>query len=433
MIENLDNSKSKKIIIIGGGISGCLSALELSKKDNVEIELYERNHKILSGTPFCHLHSGGMLYPDLKLSECKDLLYHSLLFASYFENCLINRPTIIAYRKNCSYDSKFLKIKCKEMQYYYELWIVKNKQMPLGQSNTYYAEYTKYDMLMFKKNKLYNTNTPYHDKYVRTFCELLNNIDDIQYPFVSVKEFGISMEKIYKEIYNRLENTHNVKIYTNTEIQKITNTNINNKWNVYISSNVYFADYLINAAGYNIGEISLNKNGFYYVELKSSWLIKNENLIEIPEIAIIGERGTSNGMIQLTPMEEKYMYQIHCMTQDSTLFEGGCVKIYNKDKSNIYSYFPKKLKTIIKTNTISNDEIKIRTSNAINNVSHFFPMFNKSKIQNNPLWGIQRIVGKSTNTRTNDYLIQNNYIEIQIIKAISSVYSIQKLSHEIII
>jgi hypothetical protein len=447
----------KQVVIIGGGISGCLTALELSRNKLLNISLFEKRNELLSGPPFCHLHAGGMLYPTLSLIECETLLNHSLLFAKYFKDCLIDRPTIIAYRKD-TYNPLKLIIKCKMMQYIYSCWTKLNKEEPLGPSNTYYAIYTREDLENFKKDELYNTNNNYHDLYVKKFCKLLNNIDDIQYPFVSVREPGISMEKISFNLKSKLKAINNIKIYTSTRVDIVEK--LENKWQIEFNNTRIESDCLINAAGCNINELyTLNVDTLpsqssslvkvhvsgqghvdgqssddknkecHYLELKSSWLIKNTKVDfeYMPEIAIIGERGTSNGMIQITPTENKNIFQLHCMTYDSTLFKDGCVTISNDDKTPIYLHFPKYIQDILKNDCIQDYQIDIRTQNAIRNISDFFPIFKTSLVYGDPLWGIQRIVGESKDTRTNDYIIIDNYVEIQIIKAISSVWSVKNL------
>ncbi|MFA6770920.1 MAG: FAD-dependent oxidoreductase, partial [Bacteroidales bacterium] len=76
-------SKIYEVAIIGGGVSGSVTALQLAKYgiDNV---LFEQRENLVSGPPFCHLHAGGNLYPDISLEQCKLLMLQSIEMARLF-------------------------------------------------------------------------------------------------------------------------------------------------------------------------------------------------------------------------------------------------------------------------------------------------------------------------------------------------------------
>jgi hypothetical protein len=421
---------SKCIAIIGGGISGCVTALKLLEKykSKVNIVLYEKRDKLLGGPPFCHLHAGGMLYPMISIKECESLLHHSILFAQEFSECITYIPTVVAYRKNSKFDANKLVMKCRIMKYHY----ASNVAHPLGDPETYYQVYDRQDIIALKNGEQIN-KSEYHDKYVREFAKILDNIDDIKYPFVSVREHSISMEKIKRTIMKRLYSYNNIEILYNTTVESDSNGNGNGDY-----------DYIINAAGCNIDDLRKEKSN-HYLEFKASWMIHNRLNMELPEIAIIGERDTENGMIQISPLSDG-LYQIHCMMDNVTLFDGGL--IYNKKLSD----YPDKLKRIIDQDKFDDKTTIIRTTNAIKEISKVFSVFNTSTVSDvsrqgtstvsrqgtseplldgsvpkMSLWGVQRIVGNDKTSRSNDIMVDGTYIEIHIVKGISSVYAANKI------
>ena len=89
--------------VIGGGVSGVTIALELSKYgiDNV---LFEKKDSVVNQSPFCHLHAGGNLYPDISIEQCKTLMKQSIAMARLFPQSIDKRPTFISIPKTESYN-----------------------------------------------------------------------------------------------------------------------------------------------------------------------------------------------------------------------------------------------------------------------------------------------------------------------------------------
>lgn len=388
--------------IIGGGIGGCLSAINLSKNSKYNITLFEKNIDILMGGPWCHLHAGGMLYPMISLDECKQLLKHSLLFAEFFSNCLLKRPTIIAYHKDeDKYNTLDLLHKCHIIKEEYIL----SKSSILGKPEDFYCIYTKEDIIFYKKNKYFN-NKNKHNIYVSKFCDNLKDIDLIKYPFVSVNEFGIDMEKVKIKIYKLLQ-CENITLHLDYNINNLSKNKT--KW---IVNNKLNFDYIINSSGYKMNDtrpenIKVDKTFLSnnlsndFLEMKCSWIIKtkvNSDYL-FPEIAIIGERSTSRGMIQISPHISTNIFQVHLMTNYSTLFKDNSIQL-------------------------TEQIIKDRTNITIKEITKVFPMFNDAEYYSKPLFGIQRIADKSKDKRADSVVFYDkyNYAEIQIVKGISSIF-----------
>lgn len=380
---------NRKIAIIGGGISGVTSAIKLARDKNNVIHLYEKRDYLLKGPPYCHLHAGGILYPEISIDDAQTLLLNSIEFADYFSDCLEYRPTIVAYRSNSNYSPSNLVFKCKVNKMAYSL----NHSQPFGKVDNFYAVYTKDDMIYYKiHGKLPesdNLDRQYHNKYVEYFCKLLDDINSIKYPFVSVCEPGINQEKVEEKLLNNLYKCKNVNIFLN----KIVN------W-----SDLSTYDTIINASGNNI----FSQNSEKY-EFKSSWIITSPLIVEnLPEIAIIGERETNNGMVQLTPIK-KGKFQVHCMTSDSTIID----TFTNKQDIKL-----------------SIDEIEKRGRVAIRELSKIFSVLIMSKVDG-ACPGIQRIPYESKSKRVSRLNYINNgkqtIIDMQTLKACSVISIVNKL------
>lgn len=365
------------IAIIGAGISGITSAIKLAQNKNNHVHIYEKRNCILKGPPYCHLHAGGILYPEISIKDAQQLLDDSILFADYFKDCLEIRPTVVAYRSESKYDTKDLIFKCKINKINYQF----SHRQPFGKVENFYAVYTKNDMTYFKLNgKLPESDDfgrKYHDKYVETFCKLMDNIEGIKYPFVSVCEPGINQDKVESYLINQLASYSNIKIFLNKEVEL---------------NNLTCYDRIINATGYNI----YNNNKEIY-EFKSSWIITSSLIVDnLPEIAIIGERETENGMIQLTPIK-KGLFQVHCMRSDSTIIDTS------SKKCNLI---------------LSKQDIEKRGNVAIRELSKCFSILIMSKVID-ACYGVQRIPYNNKSKRISHVIKYDKYIDLYTLKACS--------------
>jgi hypothetical protein len=184
MISSVYGEQSiKKIAIIGGGIAGCTSAILLAKEGH-DVYLFEKHDELLQGGPWCHVHRGGFLYPMLSIDECKMLKNHSDDFMELFRDCIENRPTIIAYKSNSSFDPLDLIEKCKLIGIDYELCY-----------------------------KFFDDTT--ESKYVQTFRNLLNDSNYIKYPFACVDEPSVNMEMANNKM-KKLLHLYNVSVHLNS-------------------------------------------------------------------------------------------------------------------------------------------------------------------------------------------------------------------------
>src|SRR5690554_7746712 len=77
--------------IIGGGVSGVVTSLELGKY-GINNVLFEQENSVVNGPPFCHLHAGGNLYPDISDEQCRMLMKQSIEMARLSLQTIDERP-----------------------------------------------------------------------------------------------------------------------------------------------------------------------------------------------------------------------------------------------------------------------------------------------------------------------------------------------------
>ena len=391
---------STKVAVVGGGIGGSVAALELLKRyPGVKVDLFERRADILQGPPWCHLHAGGMLYPEISWEESSELLDHSIAFAQEFSEALLIRPTVVACRKSSRWEPEGLVAKCEYVQSQ-----VDRRPAAMDLSG-YCAVYTEEDVAAFKKTGSFLPRSAFHDPYVKTFLGLVKT-DQIKLPFVSVKEFGIDDNVARDKVRSLLAGYSNLKLHLNVAMREAAQ-----------ATSDY--DYVIDASAQGALRTADRTNSFY--ELKASYLVSSERPLPhlLPEIAILGERGTANGLVQVSPTGLPGLLQIHAMTPTCTLFEGGLQKGLD--------LFPERLKSYIANDRIDPSDVEARTEQAIAEVSRVLDICSKSA--NRSRWGVQRILGRSADRRANDVVFRNERLaEIAIVKGISAVATARKIA-----
>ena len=64
------NKKDKiSVAIIGAGVAGSTAALYFGQL-GLNVTVFEKESSLVSGPPFCHLHTGGNLYPEISDEQC---------------------------------------------------------------------------------------------------------------------------------------------------------------------------------------------------------------------------------------------------------------------------------------------------------------------------------------------------------------------------
>ncbi|MDG1477630.1 MAG: FAD-dependent oxidoreductase, partial [Vicingaceae bacterium] len=301
--------KELRVGIIGGGVSGAVTALQMSNL-GIHNLLFEKKENLVSGPPFCHLHAGGNLYPEIPLEECKTLLKQSIEMARLLPNSIDKRPTFIAIPKNQKYSVEFIANRLKKLKKYYEQLICEDpKNQILGPSDEYFKIYHEEDITQLAKTQT-QTKPVTSDEWMRNAIEIIDT-SKLKTPIILVQEYGWNFFRLAAQAQLALKESEYCTLKTNTTIRTIkdvsSDENIDCNWLLKTEKETYKIDYLVNSAGYKNTELEevLNLHEDKHVEFKASYISKWKSPHGlIPEIIIHGERGTPNGMVQLTPYND---------------------------------------------------------------------------------------------------------------------------------
>jgi hypothetical protein len=417
-------NKKISVGIIGGGVSGAVTALQLSDLGIPNL-LFEKKDNLVSGPPFCHLHAGGNLYPDIPLEECKTLLKQSIEMAKMFPESIDRRPTFIAIPTNERYSVEFILDRFEKIKEYYRKLVLEDPHNQiLGPIDEYFKVYHKQDLNELSRAKIKKQPST-SDEWMRNAIEVVDT-SRLKSPIILVQEYGWNFFRLAAQAQLALEESEHCTLKTDTTVQNIVDVSkdksIDGNWLLRTDSETYITDYLVNSAGYKNAELEelLNLHEdkeAKHVEFKASYISnwKSPHGL-IPEIIIHGERGTPHGMVQLTPYSENY-YQIHGMTNEVTLFEGGLLKL---DKENSKVHFNSKIQKRLEFSWDESD-VHTRTKKAINSISQYIPSFQNATVGGPPLFGAQQIPGKNPDLRVGEVSFPyQNYARSEIVKASSA-------------
>ena len=422
-------SKKAKIAIVGGGVAGASTALYLSGL-GLDITLFERETSLVNGPPFCHLHAGGNLYPDISDAQCIKLLKQSIDFLRFYPNVVDYRPTVISLPIYCSSKPHNLLPRLKKLQKEYERLIESDPQnRVLGESKEYYKLYTKEQILEIQNGKINHEL----DKWMISVSQNID-LSTIQFPLILVQEYGLNLFRLGAGVRLALEKSQKVNVKLNTTVIDIKKDN--NQWNITYqkdkNSKRESFDYLINATGFRTGTIDdfLDIPCKKMVEFKAAYVTKWEQhkTTLFPEIIFHGERGTPQGMGQFTPYPNGY-FQLHGMTNDITLYEDGLV--VNSPIScqpQLGQNFIEKIEK-----SWSQDEVEQRTKSAIRHLSKFIPTFKEAKVGSKPLFGAQQIPGDDPSLRVAEVSFPTDiYARCEIVKVSSIIDMIDAIVNKLI-
>ncbi len=413
------SSTIKKIAIIGGGVSGATTALILTRQ-GYHITLYEARDSLVSGPPFCHLHAGGNLYPDISDEQCLDLLEQSIDFAKLYPFIVDYRPTLIALPQTCERSVTDLLPRLKRLQSRYRELIESNPANALlGDPDDYFHLYAR-----DKIEELASLPTPQlphtHDEWLIAPAKALD-LNQLQTPLILVQEYGLNLFLLSSALELTLKSFKNLSLHLNTPVQKVKQEQ--GSWQITSTQGVAHYDYLINACGYQSGEIDdmINIKDKRLVEFKAAYVTQCSELRSFPEIIFHGKRGTPQGMGQFTPYPQGH-FQLHGMTKEITLFEEGLAQ------STAASAQPRlKGELLHKLNQGWQWEmVEERSRKAITHLARFIPAFQSAKPAAKPLYGAQQIPGENPDLRVAEVSFPaEHYARCEIVK-VSSVLDMVK-------
>ena len=315
--------------IIGGGVSGVVTALQLAEM-GVDTILLEQEENVVNGPPFCHLHVGGNLYPDISDEQCRILMKQSIEMARLFPQSIDERPTFISIPKTEIYPIDDVKDRLDMLvDYYKELIEEDPSNAILGAPEDYYRIYSEDDLeALAKQPSIKRPTSP--DEWMVNAVKLID-YKKLKMPVVLVQEYGWNLFRLGAQAQLALVKSDKCTLKLKTKVENlkdVSNQNLGYNWEIHTKDTVFKVNYLVNSCGFRTGKFDecLHLNVERLIEFKAAYVSKWQPIPGlIPELIFHGKRGTSHGMAQLTPYFDNY-YQIHGMTNDITLFKNGLVK-----------------------------------------------------------------------------------------------------------
>ncbi len=406
-----------KIAIVGGGIAGSTAARFLAKA-GAKVTLFEKAASLVSGPPFCHLHAGGNLYPEIGDEQCLTLLKQSIDFARLYPHGVDHRPTIVALPAYCNRSTQHLMPRLEKLRARYAALVADNAEnRVLGDPSIYFKCYER-EAIEALKNETVKEKPQTLDEWMIPFAQKVD-LDKLQFPVILVQEYGLNLFRIGARLMLELKEDPNITLHLATGVQKVQRRT--DGWSVQTDTKTETFDYLVNAAGYQTGKIDdmVGVPCERMVEFKAAYVTQweAESAYLWPEIIFQGERGTPRGMGQFTPYPQGHV-QLHGMTKDITLYEDGLVA---STPLSCQPQLPQNLVEKIEADWTWR-ETKERTQKAIEHLSRFIPSFASAKTASKPLFGAQQIPGSDPTLRVAEVAFPiPRYARCEIVKVSSTI------------
>ncbi|RFC55136.1 FAD-dependent oxidoreductase [Brumimicrobium aurantiacum] len=413
-------NKIYNVGVIGGGVSGVITALELAK-NGVETVLFEQKNSVVNGPPFCHLHAGGNLYPDISDEQCRILMKQSIEMARLFPQSIDKRPTFISIPKTQKYDVNKIQSRLEMLVEYYKSLIDEDPENEiLGAPEDYFKSFSKAEIkALAEKPEVKIPSTA--DEWMTNSLKFID-YEKLKTPVSIVQEYGWNLFRLAAQAQLALNKSENCLLKTNTEVKSIKdvrNQKVDYNWEIHTENDVFKVNYLVNSCGFKTGQFdeSLHIKNERLIEFKAAYVSKWQPILGlIPELIFHGERGTPNGMVQLTPYSDDY-YQIHGMTQNITLFKDGLI---HAKKNEAQPKFKADINQKLDKGWDEKD-IEQRTKSAITSVAHYLPDFASATVGGPPLFGAQQIPGDDATLRVGEVSFPyKSYARSEIVKASSA-------------
>ncbi len=411
---------SAHLLIVGGGVAGVTTALRLANA-GLRITLVESGDSLVGGPPFCHLHAGGNLYPDIDDAQCRTLLRQSIDFARFYPFVVDKRPTLLAIPKRCELAPERLFDRLVMLQESYAALIEKDvRNGVLGDAEEYFALFDVEAIATMPKESERRPQSP--EAWVAAALPYID-LSKIKLPIALVQEYGLNLFRLAAGAVMALRSLENVTLRFGTTLTSLSSSVDGFEATVVSSEGVerIECDYLVNAAGYQTGKIdemlgiACKKSVEFKAAYVSHWQTAQQRLL--PEMIFHGKRGSETGMGQFTPYAGGFV-QLHAMTPRATLYEKGLVKTEAlRCQPKLGKDFLSKL-----TGGWQAEEIEARTREAIAHLSHFMPAFRTAIPAAKPLYGAQQIPGEEPSLRVAEAAFpMRRYARCEIVKVSSAI------------
>ncbi|MGF1684009.1 NAD(P)-binding protein [Photobacterium minamisatsumaniensis] len=424
--------------IIGGGIAGSTIALRLAEL-GIQVDIFEEGASLVNGPPICHLHAGGNLYREISDEHCITLLKQSIDTLRVFPHTANIRPTVIAIPSHDKGEPDAILPRLNQLRSVYQHLVEEDgSNEVLGKPDHYFKLYSREALTALAAEQ--NPDAPAClDDWMIPVAKNID-LEKFKFPLVLVQEYGLSVFRLAATANLALEQLPNCNVNTASKVVNISQCAEGN-WDIeyqafdpIISDNVTrqcHVDYLINACGFQTGTIDdmakLKRKRL--VEFKAAYVTHWPECSGIwPEVIFHGERGTPDGMAQLTPYADGY-FQLHGMTDDITLFKQGLVTSTNtSSQPELEQRFIRKIKQ-----GWSSELISLRSQRAINHMSRFVPSYQTATVGGKPLFGAQQIPGDDPTLRAADVSFDGrHYARTEIVKASSALSAANSILDQLV-
>lgn len=435
---------TKRVGILGGGTAGSTIAIRLAAL-GLETYLFEKKKSLIDGPPMCHLHAGGNLYREIPDEDCMALLKQCIDILRLYPYTIDVRPTVFAVPTRDEGLPEDLLPRLDILTEAYQDLIeqdVNNKV--LGEPEDYYQLYSHEQLLELSEREQVEVPSTV-DEWMIPVAKYLD-LNKVKFPLIVVQEYGWNIFRLAASAQLALEEYDHAHVFTDTTVQKVVPVDCENctnadhhvtKWRIdYQQANDSQAesievDYLVNACGFRTGVIDdmVGVEVTRMVEFKSSYVTHwGDAGGQIPEIIVYGQRGTPEGMAQLTPYPGGY-FQIHGMSKAITLFDDGLVASIS---DSAQPKLPQQYVHYIEDGW-DKAPLQARSQQAIEYVAEFVPTFNSARTVGNALYGGQQIPGEDDTLRVADVSLYSNirYARAENVKASSTLIASDQIVNEL--
>ena len=443
---------SKRVGILGGGTAGATIAIRLAAL-GLETYLFEKNTSLIDGPPMCHLHAGGNLYREIPDEDCVALLKQCIDILRLYPYTIDVRPTVFAVpTRDEGLPEDLLPRLDILTDAYRELIAEDANNKVLGEPENYYQLYSHEQLIALSEREQVAVPRTV-DEWMIPVAKYLD-LNKVKFPLIVVQEYGWNIFRLAASAQVALEGYEHAHVFTDTQVKQVMPIDCENcsnadhhvtRWridyqqaessdtdtNTEAKTDSIEVDYLINACGFRTGIIDdmVGVKVTRMVEFKSSYITHwGDTGGQIPEIIVYGERGTPEGMAQLTPYPDGY-FQIHGMSKFITLFDDGLVA---SNKNSAQPKLPSQYLHYIEDGW-DKAPLQARSQQAIDYVAEFVPTFHSARTVGNALYGGQQIPGQDDTLRVADVSLYSNirYARAENVKASSTLIAADQIVDEL--
>ena len=446
------NQSAKRVGILGGGTAGATIAIRLAAL-GLETYVFEKNKSLIDGPPMCHLHAGGNLYREIPDEDCVALLKQCIDILRLYPYTIDVRPTVFAVPTRDEGLPEDLLPRLDILTDAYRKLIAEDvNNKVLGEPEDYYQLYSHEQLIELSAREQVTVPSTV-DEWMIPVAKYLD-LNKVKFPLIVVQEYGWNIFRLAASAQLALEGYEHAHVFNDTQVKQVMPVDCENcsnadhhvtKWRIDYQQGAGLdaegqsnektesieVDYLVNACGFRTGVIDdmVGVKVTRMVEFKSSYITHwDDTGGQIPEIIVYGNRGTPEGMAQLTPYPGGY-FQIHGMSKFITLFDDGLVA---SSKDSAQPKLPPQYVHYIEDGW-DKAPLQARSQQAIDYVAEFVPTFHSARTVGNALYGGQQIPGEDDTLRVADVSLYSNirYARAENVKASSTLIAADQIVDEL--